>query len=266
MSARKMSTLSIEEAGGALTVKLNRPEVRNAFHPTMIQELTQVFTDLATRADVAVVILKGEGKSFSSGADLGYMKSMAGFTLEENRKDANDLHAMFWALRSCPHVVVGRVHGHVMGGGLGLLALCDAAAAVDGTEFCFSEVKLGLAPAVISPFVLERMAHASARRFMLSGETFGVDDALDSGLVQFAGTATAVDQFVADFVQRIVSNGPEGMRATKALLRAMSGDSATWNARREMTTRTIAERRVSDEGQEGLKSFFEKRTPSWRSK
>lgn len=264
-SQSKYETIQLSITGRVATVSLNRPDVRNAFHPNMIRELTEAFTVLGSRKDLSLLVLRGEGKSFCSGADLGYMKSMAGYSFEENEKDSQQLFGMFWALRSCPHPVVGRVHGHVMGGALGLVALCDVVAAVDGTQFCFSEVRLGLAPAVISPFVIERMNVSQARRYMMTGEVFTVADALASALVHFAGDDASVDRFLDGLVKSMCQNGPEGVRATKALIRTMS-ENSDWARRREMTTKVIAERRVSDEGQEGLKGFLEKREPSWRAK
>ena len=262
-SPGQFKTLKLEITARVATVRLARPDVRNAFDTMMIRELTDLFGQLSALKDLACVVLRGEGKSFCSGADLVYMKSMAGFTLEENERDSEALFSMFWALRSCPHPLIGRVHGHVMGGGLGLAAVCDIVAAVDNTQFCFSEVKLGLAPAVISPFVLERMAPAHARRLMLTGEVFGTVDALASGLVQFAGSESEADAFVSAAVAQLLQNGPEAVRATKGLLRAV-GEMSDWSRRRELTTRLIAERRVSDEGQEGLRGFLEKRAPKWR--
>lgn len=253
--------LSIE--GQIARVTMSRPDVRNAFHPTMIRELTEIFRSISKNEQVRVVVLNGAGKSFCSGADLGYMKSMADFTLEENRQDSDRLFEMFWELRNCPHPVVGRVHGHAMGGALGLAAVCDVVGAVEGTQFCFSEVKLGLAPAVISPFVLERMAVSQARRYMLTGEVFSTREAYESGLVHYVGDEAAVDGFVAGVVKALLENGPEAVRATKSLAREVR-ETSSWVDRRAATTRVIAERRVSAEGQEGLRGFLEKRTPSWK--
>jgi methylglutaconyl-CoA hydratase len=191
------------------------------------------------------------------------MKSMAEFTLEQNRQDSEQLHEMFWAIYNCPYPVVGRLHGHVMGGAVGLAALCDVAAAVEGTQFCFSEVRLGLAPAVISPFVLEKMSASYGRRYMLTGEVFGAAEAKASGLVQFVGDELAVDAFLDDLLKVMAANGSEAVRATKGLLRAIT-EIPEWEKRRELTTQVIAERRVSAEGQEGLRAFFEKRSPSWK--
>lgn len=257
--------LKLEVSGRIVTVTLNRPDVRNAFQPEMIRELKATFQELSKRQDISAIVLKGEGKSFCSGADLGYMKSMAGFTFEENVRDSGELFDMFWAMRTCPHPIIARVHGHAMGGALGLIAVSDVVGAVEGTQFCFSEVKLGLAPAVISPFVLERMAVSHARRYMLTGEVFGTDEALRSGLVHFAGDAAAVDAFIEQTSKTISRNGPEGVRATKTLLMQVSAEN-DWSKRRELTTRVIAERRAGAEGQEGLRAFFEKREPNWRPK
>lgn len=255
--------LAVKIEGRVATVSLNRPDMRNAFDPVMIGELKNVFDDLGSRANLSVIILRGEGKSFSSGADLGYMKAMASFSFDENEKDARELDQMFWALRSCPLPIVGRVHGHAMGGALGLTSLCDVVGAVDGTQFAFSEVRLGLAPAVISPYVLEKMAPSHARRYMLTGEVFDANQAREAGLVEFVGSEGEVDTFVSMTVSTIAASGPEAVRATKKLVREIAS-TPHWDARRDLTTKTIAERRVSEEGQEGLRAFLEKRTPAWK--
>lgn len=260
---KKYQTLLVEIRDRVATVSLNRPDVRNAFHPDMIRELTQAFEALSADPTVTIIVLRGEGKSFCSGADLGYMKSMAQFSLEQNQTDSKQLYGMFWAIRSCPHPIIGRLHGHVMGGALGLASLCDIAAAVDGTKFCFSEVKLGLAPAVISPFVMEKMTASFARRYMLTGEVFEVGEAAASGLIQHHGDEADVDQFVQELLHGMLNNGAQAVRATKKLLRQVEERSA-WLERREITTQLIAELRVGREGQEGLKAFFEKRPPSWK--
>jgi methylglutaconyl-CoA hydratase len=250
--------------GRVATLKLNRPDIRNAFNAEMILELTTVFKQLEKSADVSVLMISGEGKSFCSGADLSYMKEMASFSLVENMKDARVLDEMYWALRACPQAVVGRIHGHAMGGALGLTALCDIAAAVEGTQFCFSENRLGLVPAVISPYVLEKMNAGAARRFMLSAEVFTVWAAADAGLIEYAGNEADVDLFLAGVVKALSENGPESIQVTKQLLRRLALQT-DWNLKREMTTKAIAEKRVRKEGQEGLKSFLAKRAPSWKS-
>jgi methylglutaconyl-CoA hydratase len=260
-----MKTLKFSIEGRVATLTLNRPDIRNAFNVEMIAELTSTFKDLSKNSNVSVLVLRGEGKSFCSGADLGYMKEMAGYSLEENMNDARALDEMFWSLRACPQAVVARVHGHAMGGALGLIALCDVVAAVEGTQFCFSENRLGLVPAVISPYVLEKMNAGAARRFMLSAEVFTVWAAADSGLIEYAGAESDVDLFVATVVKSISENGPGSVQATKQLLRKLPS-LTEWSQKRDLTTKTIAEKRVQPEGQEGLKSFLEKRDPSWKLK
>ena len=256
--------IQFKTEGRVAYVTLHRPDVRNAFDTQMIQELRAAFDHVARDKKVSVLILRGEGKSFSSGADLSYMKAMAGFTFEENEKDARELDAMFWSLRECPVPVIAKVQGHVMGGALGLISLCDIVFAVEGTQFAFTEVRLGLAPAVISPYVLEKMAPSFARQYMLTGEVFGTTQAYESGLVQAVGNEIEGDDFLVTTTTAIVGNGPEAVRETKKLLRAM--DSAShWTHKRDLTTKTIAERRVSAEGQEGLRGFLEKRTPKWKT-
>lgn len=259
----EMKNIKFELEGRVARITLSRPEIRNAFNSEMIAELTASFKRLATLDEVSVVVLDGEGKSFCSGADLEYMKSMAGFSLNENLADAQALDEMFWALRALPQAVVARVHGHAMGGALGLLACCDLVAAVEGTQFCFSENRLGLVPAVISPYVLEKMNPNAARRYMISAEAFSVWAAADAGLVEFAGGETEVSEFVATTVKALIANGPQAVRTTKTLLRSLAG-LTDWRDKRALTTRTIAEKRVSAEGQEGLKSFLEKRAPAWK--
>lgn len=254
----------IEESGKVATVILNRPDVRNAFDPQMMADLTEAFRTLGASKDLSVLILRGEGKAFSAGADLGYMKAMAAFTIEENQRDAEKLDQMFWTMRECPLPIIGRIHGHAMGGALGLTAVCDIAGAVEGTQFAFSEVRLGLAPAVISPYVLEKMEPSFAYRTMLTAEAFDARVAHAAGLVQFVGPEAEVDAFVTKMASTIAANGPEAVRATKKLMREVSNEK-DWSKKRARTTRVIAERRVSEEGQEGLRGFLEKRDPAWRT-
>lgn len=263
MKSKSYQKISVEIVNDLANVTLNCPEARNAFNQVMIRELSEAFGELNKLENLIGVVLRGEGKSFCSGADLGYMKSMAEFTFDENVKDAEALHAMFWCLRSLAVPLIGQLQGHVMGGGIGLAAVCDVNAVVNDTQFCFSEVKLGLAPAVISPFVLERMSPSMARRYMLTGEIFGPQEALQSGLAHFSGSESEVKGFVDNLIQTLGKNGPEAVRETKRLLRTLN-ETADWTSRRAMTTKVIAERRVSQEGQEGLNSFFEKRSPKWR--
>ena len=241
-------------------ITLNKPEKHNAFDPQLIKKLTQVFKE-ASSSNCRSVLLSGNGKSFSAGADLEWMKSMASASEQDNKVDSEKLFEMFEAGAICTKPVIGKVQGNVMGGGLGLVAICDIAAAEKHTKFSFSEVKLGLAPATISPFVLKKCSAAVTKELMLTGRLFSAEEAKEIGLVQFIGTQTEVDEYTHKQCQRFLKIGPEAVAATKTII---NDDSLfAWKQLKAQTSKVIAERRVSDEGQEGLKSFFEKRKPSW---
>ncbi|MGZ3772499.1 MAG: enoyl-CoA hydratase-related protein [Pseudobdellovibrionaceae bacterium] len=258
-----MSFVVVTELNQVAYVKLHRPEMRNAFNPEMIAELTKIFKELNIRKDLRAIVLQGEGKVFCAGADLNWMKEMVHFSFEQNREDSLKLFAMFEAMANCTLPIIGLVHGAAFGGALGLVAVCDEVVAEDNTQFCFSEVKLGIAPAVISAFVNIKAVAGKVRPLMLSGVVF------NSSVAQQAGLVTEVvpsgDGHVA--VQRMLHNylqcGPEAVRETKKLLNNLHA--MTWSQQKESTTTLIAERRASAEGQEGLKSFLEKREPTWRS-
>lgn len=256
-----MKTIQLKKDQGALHIELIREDIHNAFDPLMIEELTEAFRGVSS--DVRVVVLKGRGKSFCSGADLSWMKGMIRYTQEENFKDSEKLFEMFKVAALCPVPVVGRVHGNVFGGGLGLVAICDVVAALRETKFCFSEVKLGLVPAVISPFVLKKSRSGHIRSYMMSGQIFGEEEARGMGLVQMIGTSEEVDDYVQSQIDFFVSAGPEAVRATKGLLQTI--EPWDWDSLKRTTCQVIAARRVSPEGQEGLSAFFEKRKPSWKS-
>jgi methylglutaconyl-CoA hydratase len=242
------------------TVTLNRPERRNAFHPEMIAELTQVFLDSQIPR---AVILRGEGESFCAGADLEWMKSMAGFTFAENQQDSLALYDMYEAAKnlSCP--LLGRIHGHAFGGAVGLVAVCDVAVAESDTRFCFSEVRLGLAPAVISPFVARKMVPSKLREWMLTAKTFSAQEALGAGLIHCEGHTEKIEGYLAHTVTKILHAGPQAVAETKRLLNFLPEN--PWSNYRAETAKVIAERRVSDEGQRGLKAFFDKKNPDWMS-
>ncbi len=260
-----MQRVRFETVDHTAYITLNRPEARNAFDPQMILELTEVFRNLSREKKLRCVVLEGEGKSFCSGADLQWMQSMAAYTLEENRNDAHALDEMFATIRACNLPIIGRVQGHVMGGALGLVAVCDIVSAEAETQFCFSEVKLGLLPAVISPYVLEKANRGHAQRFMITGETFTTAQAGAMGLIHHVGTEAESKSFVVKMVAVLHLNGPESMQATKELLKGV-GTSGVSVESSELTTEAIAQRRVSEEGQEGLKSFFAKKDASWKVK
>ncbi|MDX9732368.1 MAG: enoyl-CoA hydratase-related protein [Bdellovibrionales bacterium] len=255
-----LTRIKVSAEGKILKVVLARPEVRNAFDATTIEELTGIFRSIGS--DVSAVVLSGEGASFCSGADLSYMQSMAKFSQDENRDDAEKLFEMFRSVRECDVPVVVHVHGHAMGGALGITACADIALAEVGTKFRFSEVRLGILPAVISPFVLQKMDSLWARRWMMTGEMFDAEQAQKAGLLHFVGTADAVRREKEAVVAAILEAGPEAVRYTKRLLGDIGQSDPT--SVRSRVTGAIAERRTSKEGQEGLQAFLSKREPNWR--
>lgn len=256
-----MSFVKTDLADDIFKITLARPEVRNAFHPDMIQELTEAFK-AADASSARLVFLSGEGKSFCAGADLEWMKSMKNFSLEENQTDSEKLFEMFEAGRNCSLPLLGRMQGHVMGGATGLVAICDFATAEENTKFCFSEVKLGLAPAVISPFVLRKMNMVMGRELMISGRVFAAPEAAEAGLLNHQGTEAGVQKYIETVMENIFAAGPEATRATKELINKVS--QPLFNGLKQETAKVIAERRVSDEGQAGLNAFFQKSPAPWK--
>lgn len=240
-------------------VLLDRPDVRNAFNDSMIAEMTDLFQKIQKDKNIRAVILQGAGESFSSGGDLNWMKSMVSYTEKENLEDSEKLYEMYEALADIPVPVVCLVHGHAMGGGLGLIAACDITFADEDTQFCFSEVRLGLAPAVISAFVSDKVHTRDMHRFFLTGEFFEANEAFDMGLIHGYGDKATAAKMVYRTADNISKNGPQAVRATKKLIK----DLRTSKDPKKITTEVIAKLRVSEEGQEGLKAFFEKRNPSW---
>ncbi len=248
-----------------LRIILARPEVRNAFDAKTIDELTDVFSKAGREGpyrDARVVLLSGHGKSFCAGADLEYMKSMAKYSHDENLNDGKRLFAMFDAVRTCEVPVVVHAHGHAMGGAVGLAACADIAFAETGTEFRFSEVRLGIVPAVISAFVLTKMSPLWARRWMITGELFTAEEALSAGLLHFVGTSEEVVREKEMLVKAILEAGPDAVKTTKRLLNEVGSQSP--NQMRAKVVGVIADVRASLEGQEGLAAFLEKRDPAWR--
>jgi methylglutaconyl-CoA hydratase len=257
-----MSAVVVSEMNHVAYVKLNRPEIRNAFSPDMINQLTTLFRSFEARKDLRAVVLFGEGKAFCAGADLQWMQSMIHYNLEQNKKDAENLFTLFETIEKCSLPVLGRVHGAAIGGALGLLSVCDEVIAEKSTQFCFSEVKLGIAPAVISRFVSPKCNPARLRPLMLSGRVFDVDEAVQLGLVQVVAEDGESHTVILKYLNDYMVGGPEAIRETKKLLTEILWLNA--EGQKEKTTKVIAERRVSREGQEGLQSFLDKRNPSWR--
>src|SRR6185437_16325190 len=252
LSCAVMEALRIEREGPLLRVTLARPERRNAFDAALILELTEAFADVG---DARAVLLAGDGESFCAGADVDWQRSAIDLSYEENVEDALRLYRMLEAMDSCPAPVVGRVQGYALGGGCGLVCCTDIAVAAPDAVFGFSEVKLGIVPAVISPFVFPRIGTAAARRFFLTGERFDAETALRIGLVH--EIAEELDVAIDRVVGELLSAGPEATRAAKRLIRERPGG--------EEAARVAAKLRTSPEGQEGLRAFLDKRPAAWRS-
>lgn len=258
-----MTTLTIDP-GPITTVTLNRPAVRNAFNEELIRDLTDWAASVPTDGSVRVVVLRGAGASFCAGADLQWMSKMAGYTRDENIADATQAASMFLALDSLPVPVIGRVHGAALGGGAGLTAVCDVVVAADDAVFGFTEVVLGILPAMISPYVVRKIGLSAARQWCLSGARFSATDALAMGLVHEVVQSGGLDEAVTRHAQQFLKAAPSAVAATKALLRDVAGHKPADVLAR--TVDAIATQRVSPEGQEGMRAFLEKRRPSWQGR
>ena len=256
------TTLDVQRSGPVARVFLNRPEVRNAFNDGVIVELTQTFAALAADSTLRCIVLGGHGKAFCAGADLNWMRAMAGYSWEQNRADAQALADMLWTIYSCPRPIVGRVHGDCYAGGLGLAAVCDVLVAAEGVNFCLSEAKLGLLPATIGPYVVKAMGEQAARRWFLTAERFSAAQAHAMGFVHECVAPDALDAKVDEIVAALVANGPMAVRACKKLVQDVAGRAIDADLRAD-TARRIADIRASDEGREGIASFLGKRAPNW---
>ena len=257
-----MSAISIRYEGHRATITLTQPEVRNAFSDEVIAEITAAFTEVGARADVRAVVLAAEGPAFCAGANLNWMRRMADYTREENLQDAAKLAEMLRVIYECEKPTVARVQGDVYAGGMGLVAACDMAVAVDTAGFCLSEVKIGLIPATISPYVIRAMGARAAHRYFLTAERFDAQEALRIGFVHEVVAAEQLDARVDALVKALTSASPNAMRACKKLVLDV--------AEREInagliaaTVEGIADIRASDEGREGVQSFLQKRKPGW---
>ena len=257
-----MAALHISQQGSVLTIALNRPEVRNAFNDEVIQELTHAFHALGQRTDVRAVVLAAVGPAFCAGADLNWMRRMADYTRAENVADAGALAAMLHAIYTCPQPIIARIQGDVYAGGVGLVAVCDMAVSIDSATYCLSEVKLGLIPATIGPYVMRAMGARAAHRYFLTAEKFDAAEAHRLGFVHAVVPAALLDAKVDELVQSVVSAGPAAVRACKGLLHEVAEQeiNAALIAR---TVDAIADIRTSPEGREGVQSFLQKRKPHW---
>lgn len=256
-----LERLQVETDGAVARVWLNRPEKRNAFDGRMVTELRQTLFELGTRDDVRVIVLGGRGAAFCAGADLEWMQALAAFSREENLAEAQSLADLFFTVYNSPKPVVARVHGAALGGGAGLVAACDIAVAALGTQFGFTEVRLGLLPAVISPYVLGKIGESAARELILTGERFEAVRAQEIGLVRAAVPETDLDAALEGRVRDLLLGGPRAIAEAKALIREVS-----WRRVEDVqryTVERIADVRAGEEGREGMRAFLEKRKPRW---
>ncbi|WP_322070528.1 enoyl-CoA hydratase/isomerase family protein [Paraburkholderia bannensis] len=257
-------TLTVEFAGHVATVTLNRPDVRNAFNEAMIADLTAAFTALGARDDVRAIVLAGNGKAFCAGADLNWMRKMAGYSDEENHADALRLAHMLSAIYRCPKPVIARVHGDAYAGGMGLVCTADIVVAADTVHFCLSEARLGLMPATIAPYVIRALGEQASRRYFVTAEAFDCATAQRLGLVSEAVSAAELDAAVQRIADTLCANSPNAVRECKQLVQDVA-NAAIDDALIDDTAQRIARIRASGEGRDGVSSFLEKRTPLWRA-
>ncbi len=251
------------DAEGIATITLNRPEVHNAFDNVLIHELLLILRRLEADAEVKVIVLKAAGKNFSAGADLNWMRRMVGYSYEENLQDARVLSDLMHTLKFLAKPVIARVQGAVYGGGVGLVACCDIAVASTDAIFCLSEVRIGLTPSVISPYIITAIGERAARRYCLTAEQISAQEALRLGLVAEVTPLEQLDATLQQIISHLLQNGPQAVVAVKSLINRVSRD-PYGEENVQKNAELIAVMRVSAEGQEGLTAFLEKRTPSWK--
>ena len=258
----KTTALTLEFQGPLATITLTQPEVRNAFSDEVIADITHAFHAVGKRSDVRAVVLAAEGPAFCAGANLNWMRRMADYSRDENREDAGLLAEMLRVIYECPQPTIARVQGDVYAGGMGLVAACDMAVAAEGAGFCLSEVKIGLIPATISPYVIRAMGARAAHRYFLTGERFDAAEALRIGFVHRVVAADELDNAVAGLRKHLVSAGPAAARACKRLV--IEGAAREINEQLiAATVESIADIRASAEGKEGVQAFLQKRKPAW---
>ena len=254
--------LTIIQTGPVARITLTMPEIRNAFSDEVIQAITEAFADVGARADVRAVVLAAEGPAFCAGANLNWMRRMADYTREENLADASKLAAMLRTIAECPKPTIARVQGDVYAGGMGLVAACDMAVSVDTAWYCLSEVKIGLAPATISPYVIRAMGARAAQRYFLTAERFTAAEAHRIGFVHEVVTADALDAKVDELLKALTSASPAAVVACKTLVADVVGRDID-EGLIAYTVEAIADIRASAEGREGVQAFLNKRKPAW---
>jgi methylglutaconyl-CoA hydratase len=255
--------LKVTRSGPLVTVTMNRPDSHNALNAALTEELTRCFEEISDDARVRVVVLAGEGRSFCAGADIGYMRETARLSYEENLEDARRLAMMYWTIDESPKPVVAKVQGAAMGGGAGLLAVADVVVADSEARFAFSEIKLGIAPATISPVVVRKIGVSHARALFLTGERFSAQRAREIGLVHRVVSKDGLGEVVEEKIEELLEGGPLAQATLKGLLRRL--ETTEPMEAPGLTARVISELRTGEEGQEGLAAFLEKRDPRWRS-
>jgi methylglutaconyl-CoA hydratase len=255
-----VSDVQLIPEGPIATLMLDRPDRRNALDPSLLRALADAIERVSADDEVRVVVLAGAGRAFSAGADIEWMRASRGLSAEENRADAVAMAGAFATLDRCPKAVVARVHGPAIGGGAGLVACADVAVAVEGARFAFAEVRLGILPASIAPFVLRKIGPGRTRELFTSGRAFDAADAADYGLVHHVVPADRLDATVDEVARTFLACGPQAVAANKRLVRE-----ATASLELADLPERIAAARTSDEGQEGASAFLEKRPPRWQS-
>ena len=254
-------TIEIQKNKDTATVLLNRPDVHNAMNEKLMKELTTCFKQLSNDENVKIIVLSGNGKSFCAGADLNWMKSMANYTKKENIDDSRLLLDLYDTIYTCPKPVIGKVNGHAFGGGLGLFAVCDITITIPNCKFAFSEVKLGIIPSVISTYIRKRVKLADMRRLFITGERFDSEYANKIGLIDFVVSEEEFEEKVEKYIKILRSSGPNAIVEIKNLIN--NCQNLDIEKYKEFTVEKIAELRISEEGQEGIKAFLEKRKSKW---
>ena len=255
-------TIEFELNAGVVTVWLNRPQIHNAFNEVMISEVLEIFTEISKMDEVRIVLLRGRGKSFCAGADLNWMRDVAKYSYEQNFKESLQLSDCFFTIYNCPKPTIAVVHGAAIGGANGLLSACDMAICDDETVFSLSEVKIGIVPACISPYVIKRVGEYGAKELMLTGKRIKGKEAEHFRLINKSLSDIELEPYLSDLIALLKSSGPKAMTQCKTLIDQVS-NKITLNEALSYTAKMIAEIRASDEGQEGMAAFLEKRKPEW---